>query len=73
VLAYVISDLNLRAGPGAAYEEVGTAAVDDCFNVRARSSDAQWLQVATQDRNVAWVARSLVNLQGNFDAIPISS
>gem|GEM_PF-5227294 len=73
VLAYVTSDLNLRAGPGESFEEVGTAAVDDCFNVRARSSDNQWLQVATQERNVAWLARSLVNLQGNFDVIPVSS
>lgn len=72
-LAYVTSDLNLRAGPGASLEAVGSAAAEDCFNVRARSSDGQWLQVATPNRNVAWVARSLVNLQGNVDAIPVSS
>lgn len=72
-LATVTSDLNLRASPSAAAEAVGSAAAGDCFNVRARSSDNQWLQVKTSARNIAWVARSLVDLQGNVDAIPVSS
>lgn len=73
ILAYVTSDLNLRAGPGAASEAVGSATTGDCFTVRARSSDNQWLRVETNARNVAWVARSLVDLQGSVDAIPVSS
>lgn len=72
-VAYVTGDANLRDGPSGSYETVGGAAVDDCLTVIGRSADGQWLQVRTTAGRVAWTARSLVTLQGDFDAVPVSS
>ncbi len=72
-LAYVTGDLNLRAGPGAVFASVGSAEAEDCLNVTGRSADSQWLQVRAPDGASAWVARTLVDLQGDFDAIPVSA
>ena len=35
--------------------------------------DGQWLQVRMLEGETAWVARSLVDLRGDFDAIPVSA
>lgn len=72
-LAYTTSDANLRSGAGASFATVGSAAASDCLNVRGRSEDGQWLYVSTQNGITAWVARSLVDLRGDFDAIPVSA
>ena len=72
-LATVTSDLNLRSGPGAEFAAVGSAAAEDCLNITGRSADGQWLQVRTLEGTIGWVARSLVNINGIFDAIPVSA
>ena len=73
VVAYVSRDGNLRSSPSVDAPAVSGVVAQDCLTVTGRSSDQQWLQVRTTQGKVAWVARGLVTLQGNFDAVPISS
>lgn len=72
-VAYVTADLNLRRTPDASAEVVGGAAVDDCLTVIGRGAGGDWLYVRTAAGSMAWAARSLLVLQGNFDAVPVSS
>ncbi len=72
-LATVTGSLNLRRGPAAVYATVGGAVVDECLTVLGRSADGQWLYVRNAEGKIAWAVRSLVDLQGNFDALPVSS
>jgi len=72
-VAYVIRDGNLRAGPGLSFASVSGVVAQDCLTVTGRSSDGQWLQVRNIQAKPGWIARGLVSLQGNFDAVPISS
>jgi Tol biopolymer transport system component len=73
VVAYVVSSLNLRTGPGLNFAQVGGAEADDCLTVFARSEDDQWLQVRTEEGVSAWAARSLVDVDGDLDSVPFSS
>jgi uncharacterized protein YgiM (DUF1202 family) len=72
-LAYATGDVNLRSGAGQTFASIGSVVAGDCLNVRGRSADGLWLQVRTLDGATAWVARSLVDLRGDFDAIPVSA
>ncbi len=72
-VATVTGSANLRSGPGAVYATVGGAVIDECLTAIGRSADRQWLRVRTTQGREAWVARSLVALQGDFDALPVSS
>ncbi len=72
-VAYAINDLNLRGGPGLNYATAGGAAAKDCLTVIGRSADDQWLQVTTLQGRAAWVARSLVDVQGDLAVVPVSS
>ncbi|HVU10691.1 MAG TPA: SH3 domain-containing protein [Phototrophicaceae bacterium] len=72
-VAYVTHDLNLHGSPNANSSNVATAAAKDCLTVIGRSSDGQWLQVRNAQQKAAWVARSLVDVQGDLDSVPVSS
>ncbi|HVU12467.1 MAG TPA: SH3 domain-containing protein, partial [Phototrophicaceae bacterium] len=66
-------DLNLHGSPNASSATISSAAAKDCLTIIGRSSDGQWLQVRNIQQKTAWVARSLVDAQGDLDSIPVSS
>jgi Tol biopolymer transport system component len=72
-VAFVTRDGNLRSGPDVNASTVSGVVAEECLTVTGRSSDGQWFQVRTTQGKAAWVARGLVNLQGNFDSVPVSS
>jgi TolB protein len=72
-VATVTGDANLRRGPGAVYATLGGAVANECLTATGRSADGQWLRVRTAQGDDAWVVRSLVALQGDFDALPVSA
>ncbi|MCC6804969.1 MAG: PD40 domain-containing protein [Anaerolineae bacterium] len=72
-VAYAAAALNLRASPDASAEIVGGAAANDCLTAIGRTASGDWLRVRTTTGSAAWAARSLMTLQGNFDAVPVSS
>jgi TolB protein len=65
--------INLRSGPGTEYQSVGGAALNECITVVGRSENGAWLQVRTRLNDVAWVARSLVDIQGDLANVPVTS
>jgi uncharacterized protein YgiM (DUF1202 family) len=53
---------NLRAGPGADFPVVGTANVDDRYQITGRSEDNLWVQVCCVSETPVWVSETLVEL-----------
>jgi tricorn protease-like protein len=74
-VAYVArsAPINLRSGPGTAFESVRGAALNECLTVIGRSDDGVWLQARTSRGDTAWAAQSLVDIQGDLDNVPVVS
>lgn len=72
-VATVSGGANLRSGAGAIYATVGGVAADECLTATGRSAAGDWLRVRTLQGRTAWIVRALVTLDGNFDALPVSS
>jgi uncharacterized protein YraI len=62
--------LNLRAGPGVAFDLLGFVVEGDRLPIRGRTSDATWWQIEATGAE-AWVFGELVEAVGPFDAAPI--
>lgn len=64
------SHINLRSGPGPAYDAIGVLTAGDTLDIVGRNADSSWWQVATP-AGLAWVAANVVTA-GNIDeTIPV--
>jgi uncharacterized protein YraI len=65
VYAEVTADTaNLRSGPGTVYGSPGTVEKGTVLEVVGKSEDAEWLVVATQDGEIAWLWSGLCAVEG---------
>ena len=65
--------LNVRAGPGIAFDIVGGVYESDELEVIAKTPPCDWLQVITPDGTEGWVSAHYVKLNINCDDIPAGS
>jgi uncharacterized protein YgiM (DUF1202 family) len=73
--AVVVAPLNLRSGPGTAYDIISTLSPGQTLTVTGRIADASWLQVNTDQMQEGWVVNraNLVTLNLPAEQIPIST
>lgn len=69
------SRLNIRSGPAVDYRIVGKAGAGEELAVAARSEDNAWFLIVRDDLpdGAGWVSASLVGLEGESEALPISA
>lgn len=72
-VAYVArsAPINLRTGPDTTFDSVRGAVLNECLTVIGRSIDGAWLRVRTSRGDIAWAARSLVDVQGDLANVPV--
>jgi hypothetical protein len=63
--------VNLRSGPGTAFDLVGTANLGQNFELRARNAQGDWWQVCCVNDQPGWVYGELASVE-NADALPIA-
>ncbi|HID62927.1 MAG TPA: cyclic nucleotide-binding domain-containing protein, partial [Anaerolineae bacterium] len=63
--------LQMRVGPGAAYEVIATLAEGDEVNVVGRDEMGDWVKVGLDSGEEGWVAAEFVDVGGNLKAIPV--
>jgi hypothetical protein len=63
--------LNLRSGPGSAYDKVGLLLKGQEIEVLARTADGDWAAVIAPDGAEGWVAAKYLDLDGNWESIPV--
>jgi hypothetical protein len=64
--------LNLRAGPGVSYDQVGLLDQGEGLTVTARTEAGDWLAVTLLDGTEGWVSAAYVNLHIPLDAIAVA-
>ena len=75
VSGVVSGEVNIRYGPGIEYPRAGVAFAGDRFEVTGYHTQFPWLRIhyAGAADGQAWVARELLEIQGNiFDTVAIS-
>lgn len=71
----VQGEVNIRYGPGTQYERVGVAQSGDRFEITAYHTQYPWVQIryANAPRERAWIAESLLEIDGNVLSLPALS
>lgn len=62
---------NVRAGPGTAYETVGTLVFLEVRPIVGRASDVAWWQIELPDGRLGWISNVVVEVNGNISVIPV--
>jgi hypothetical protein len=65
-------NINVRTGPGLEFEVLSTAARGQTFAVIGRNADQTWWHVCCVDGQRGWVSDSVVTVQGDRGAVPVS-
>lgn len=65
----VLGDMNVRSGPGTAYDRIGGAAEGETYDVTGKSQDGQWWQIDFDGRS-GWIFAPYV-LAANVENVPI--
>ncbi len=63
---------NLRGGPGVNYPLVGQMQAGQELNIIGRTTGSDWWQVAAEGAGQAWVAGTVIKVQGPIDAVPVA-
>jgi hypothetical protein len=72
LLAIVLNpDINLRAGPGKEYAVIGRLAKGQEIRIAARNLQGDWLLLAPEGAEPAWVFATLVTLRGDLLSLPV--
>jgi uncharacterized protein YraI len=66
-------DLNLRAGPGTDYDNVGLLEKGGSLEILGQTDDGTWYRGRTLDGTIVWVAARYIALQAEADGIPTVS
>ncbi|MCB0166441.1 MAG: SH3 domain-containing protein [Anaerolineae bacterium] len=64
------SNINLRSGPGTAYDAIGVLTAGDTLDIVGRNVDSSWWQVATP-AGLAWLAADVVTANNIDEIIPV--
>jgi hypothetical protein len=71
--AVVATDtLNVRGGPGTNYPVIGRLQQGDIVLITGRSSDSQWVKIAAQDIDQAWISAQYLVLFVDLPDIPVA-
>lgn len=72
VVGLVTGDINIRYGPGVDYPRIGFARAGEQFQVIAWHTQFPWLQIRYPGapNGVGWVARDLLEVQGDVFSLP---
>ncbi len=65
----VLGDMNVRSGPGTAYDRIGGAAEGETYDVTGRSQDGEWWQIDFDGRS-GWIFAPYV-LAANVENVPV--
>lgn len=65
----VLGDMNVRSGPGTAYDRIGGAAEGETYDVTGKSQDGQWWQIDFDGRS-GWIFAPYV-LAANVENVPV--
>jgi CRP-like cAMP-binding protein/uncharacterized protein YraI len=63
--------LQVRVGPGTAYEVIATLAEGDEVDVLGRDDMGDWVKVGLDSGEEGWVAAEFVDVGGNLKAVPV--
>jgi len=73
-VAVVNGTANLRGGPGTNYAIIGKASQGQQFEIIGRNPAGDWVQICCVGNGPAWIAVSLVQIQGrDLAAIPVAT
>lgn len=64
--------LNLRSSPTLESDVIRVLTPDIALDIVGRSSDGVWLQVATPDDEIGWVAAVYVDANGSAENVPVT-
>ncbi len=72
VAGIVRGEINVRYGPGTEYDRVGVAQAGERLQVTAYHTQLPWVQVNydLSPNGLAWIARNLLDFEGNPDLLP---
>lgn len=72
IVGLVTGDINIRYGPGVDYPRIGFARAGEQFQVIAWHTQFPWLQIRYPGapNGVGWVARDLLDVQGDVFSLP---
>jgi uncharacterized protein YraI len=75
VAGIVLGEVNVRYGPGADYPRLGVATRGERFQIIGYHTQYPWVQVAYENspNGMAWIARDLLDIQGNVFSLPALS
>ncbi|MCS7286189.1 MAG: SH3 domain-containing protein [Anaerolineae bacterium] len=69
----IITELNIRSGPGAVYPVVGKAKLNDTFTVLARDARGDWLQLCCIGGKDGWALAQYLRIEGGtIDALSVA-
>jgi hypothetical protein len=60
-------------GPGTSYDRITMLKQGDVLRILSRTSDGNWLQIATPDGEIGWISAAFVDLQTPLDSIPVDN
>ena len=66
------ASLNLRAGPGTGYQQVGSVRKDDKLTILGRNPEGTWIKIAAPDGTEAWVILTYVTINVDLNDIPMA-
>jgi len=69
----ITQGINVRAGPGTAYDTLGSATVGSTSIAMGRNADGSWLQIEYPENSGArgWVFTELIEVSGPQETLPI--
>jgi beta-lactamase class A len=75
IIGVAQGEINVRYGPGVEYTALERAFVGDVFEITATHSQVPWVQVRYPESptGFAWIARDLLEIQGNVASLPVIS
>lgn len=65
------AQVNLRGGPGMAFDVVATARQGDSLDVTGSDAGQDWWRVCCTDGVAGWVSSTVVSFQGDVQAVPV--
>jgi beta-lactamase class A/uncharacterized protein YraI len=72
IVGLLNGEVNIRLGPGTEYDRLGVGAAGEQYEITAWHTQLPWVQVryATSPNGLAWIARDLLDIQGDLNSLP---
>jgi uncharacterized protein YraI len=75
IIGLVTGEINIRFGPGVDYPRIGVAEAGERYEIIARHAQLPWLQIRypAAPNGFGWVAKDLLDIQGDVNNLPTIS